>query len=147
MKTTFEAKWVAPLIGVAVVGVGLLAATNYVNLEQQAAAAQAVTVTLDRLYQDQRMGAVLKAMHEGEVGAAAQRLDVLLCQDILRLNSQLSEADPSTQAFINDAFCRIAMLRPKPGVGAGSGEYMPEQAAAERILSLAAGGGHVAQTQ
>ena len=74
-------------------------------------------------------------------------LDVLLCQDIAAAQLQLSEADPSTRAFINDAFCRIAMLRPKPGVGAGSGDYTPEQAAAERILSLAAGGGHVAQTQ
>ena len=146
-KEYLRAKWLAPLMGAAVVGGGLLAATTYINLEERASAAQAVSATLDRVYQDQRLSTALKALREGQVDAAGQRLDLLLCEDILRLNAQMESADPLTRVYINDAFRRVALIRPKAPAGALSDGYTEDQAAAERILAQAVGGEHLVRTQ
>ena len=151
MKTGYlKADWLAPLVGVAVVGGSLMAATTYVNLEQKSHANEALSVTLDHLYQDQKLSAALKSMHDGQVEAAGQRLDLILCQNILRLNSQLDSADPRTRAYIMDAFRRIALLRPRNGAGASGSaaqECSEDQIAAERILARALGEAQIAQTR
>jgi hypothetical protein len=146
MKTgNWKADWLAPLVGVAVVGGSLMAATTYLNLEQKVRASEAFSVTLDRLYQDQRLSTVLKSMHDGQVKAAAQRLDGLLCQNIIRLDSQLGCADPQTRTCATDAFRRIGLLRPKNAARAAQ-DCTEDQITAERILARALGEEQIARS-
>ena len=151
MKTRYlKANWLVPLVGVAVVAGGLMAATTYFDLERKVQAHEALTQTLERLYQDQRLNAALKSIHDGDVKGAAQRLDALLCGNIIRLNAGLASADARTRTYVEDAFRRIALSR--PGIAgeeaAGSGqECRQDQVAVETILSRALGGTHTAQVR
>lgn len=151
MKTRYmKTDWLIPLLGIAVVAGSLMAVTTYVDLEQKVQAQEALTVTLDRLYQDQKLSAVLRLIHDGETEVAAQRLDLLLCGSILRLNSELASADGRTRAYVQDAFRKIALLRPGFGAGAGAGsapERSEDQVAAETILRLALGSPQTAQAK
>jgi hypothetical protein len=144
MKTRYwKTDWLVPLAGVAVVAGCLMAATTYFRLERTAQAADALGATIDHLFEDQRLSMVLNRIHGGEVDGAAQHLDQLLCGDILRLNAGLESADAQTRAYVEDAFRRIARLRPKTGegvAGVSTPAYSADQAAAERILALALGG-------
>ena len=147
-KGNLKTDWLAPLVGITVVGGSLMAATTYVNLEQKTSDAKALTVTLDHLYQDQRLSAALRSLRGGQVETAAQRVDQLLCEDILRRNAELGSADAPTRAYVNDMFRRIALLRPKVSAGASGGaaqECTEDQIAAERILAHALGKEHIAQ--
>ena len=146
-KENVMGKWLAPLLGAAVVGGGVFAATTYVNLEERTYAAQTASATIDRLYRDQRLSTALKAIHEGRVEEGAQRLDLLLCQDVLHLNEQMETADAATRSYVSDAFRRVALSRPKGPAGVAGGDYTEDQAAAERILAQAVGGEHLAKTQ
>jgi hypothetical protein len=148
MKTGYwKSDWLAPLVGIAVVGGSLMAATTYVNLEQRVSANEALSATLDHLYQDQKLSVALRILRDGQVDNAAQRVDLVLCQNILRLESQLASADPRTRAYIEDAFRRIAQFRPKIDPTTSGGEYNEDQAAAERVLASAVGASHIAQTK
>jgi hypothetical protein len=151
MKTTYlKTNWLAPLLGVAVVGGCLLATTTYLDLARKVQAQEALGVTIDRLCADQKISAVLKAIHDGEVAAGVQRLDLLLCDSILRLDAELASADEQTRAYAADALRRIALLRPKRQLDAAGGlvqELSEDQAAAERILDRVQAGFHVAQTK
>lgn len=151
MKTRYlKADWLVPLVGVAVVAGGLMAATTYFDLERQVQAHAALTQTLERLYQDQKLNAALKSIHDGDVQGAAQRLDTLLCANILRLNNELDSADARTRSYVKDAFRRIALARPRI---AGSEAAVLDQEsgndrrAAETILSRALGSTHAAQVR
>ncbi len=151
MKTTYlKTDWMAPLVGIALV-VGTVAATKaYLGFERKTVAEQAFAVTLDRLYNDHELGAALRRIHDGDVKAAAQRLDVLLCDHIVQANSGLASADQRTRAHVEDAFRRIARQRPNiaeveaAGSGWGRGE---DQVQAERILAYAAKTPETAQVQ
>ena len=149
MKTRYiKIDWLIPVLGIAVVAGSLLAGTTYLNLERKIHADEAFTATLDRLYQDQQLSAALKTIHDGEVGVAAQRLDLLLCGHILRTNSELASADPRTRTFVEDAFRRMARVRPKSPNGAATGsaqECSDDQTAAQRILDLALASDHSTQ--
>ena len=151
MKTTYlKMQWLAPLLGVAVVGGGLMATRTYFELEHKVRAHEALTATLERLYQDQKLSTALKSIHDGDVKGAAQRLDVLLCESILRLDDELTSADARTRMHVEDAFRRIALARPgiAGGQTAGSGQACTEdQAAAETILRRALGSTLTAQTK
>jgi hypothetical protein len=151
MKTRYlKMNWLIPVLGIAVVAGSIVAGTTYLNLERKTQAAEALTATLDRLYQDQMLSAALKTLHAGEAAVAAQRLDLLLCDDILRTNSELASADARTRTFVEDAFRRIALLRPKIAHGAAAGSAQDctgDQAAAQRILELALAGDHSTQTK
>jgi len=151
MKTRYlKTDWLLPLVGIVVVAGSLLAARTYFDMEQQAGAEQALGTTLDRLQHDLKLCGVLKAIHNGEVAGGAQRLDLLLCDDILELHAGLTAADLRTRTYVQDAFRRIALLRPKIGAGTAASaapERSHDQAAAERILASALGAGHIAQTK
>jgi hypothetical protein len=151
MKTIcLKRQWLAPLLGVAVVGGGLMATRTYFELEHKVRAHEALTATLERLYQDQKLSTALKSLHDGDVQGAAQRLDVVLCESILRLNDELASADARTRMYIEDAFRRIALARSgiAGGEAAGPGQgYTDDQAAVERILRRALGNTHTAQVR
>ena len=129
-----------PVLGIAVVAGCLVAATTCRELERRARAEEAFIPALDRLSYDHTLSLVLKPLHEGEVDKAAQRLDLLLCWDILRADAELASADPKTQAWMEDIFRRIARARPKTAEGTATSstpEPNEAQAAAQRILELA----------
>ena len=140
--------WLIPFLGIALVAGTLMAATTYFNLEQKTHSAEALTTTLDRLYQEQQLSVALKTLHEGKTAVAAQRLDLLLCQNILQTNAALASADTPTRAWVQDAFRRIALIRPKTGEqspGSLAQECSGDQVEAERILAKALAETHAAQ--
>jgi hypothetical protein len=142
--------WLIPVLGIATVAGSLMARTTLLDLERKRQAEEAFTATLDRLQMDQQLGAALKTIHDGEVGAAAERLDLLLCDNILRIDSELGSADPRTRAFVQDVFQRLALLRPKTADGAAAGSTpacTEVRAAAQRILELALARDHSAPTK
>ena len=151
MKTiSLKTNWFVPLVGIAVVAGSVLAGSTYLELERMIAAEEAFTATLDRLYHDQQVSVALKSIHDGEVDVAAQRLDLLLCAHILKTDAELASADARTRTFVEDAFRRIALVRPKRANGAAASsaqECSDDQTAAERILSKALVIAHTAQTK
>ncbi len=151
MKTKcLKIDWLAPLVGVVLVAGVLVAATTYVDLERQSSANLALASTLDRLYQDQALSAALKEIHDGKTNAAAQRLDVLLCDHIVRINSEAASADAPTRTYVEDSFRRIARVRPMTGAGAvgpAAADRSEAQAEAEQILAMVLAGNHLVQAQ
>lgn len=151
MKTKYlEIDWLVPLVGIAVVVGGIVAARTYFDLERKTQADEALAQTVGRLYQDQKVNAALKLIHDGDMKGAAQRLDALLCEDILRLNRELASADARTRAFMEDALRRMALARPGIAAGAASGsgqERSEDQLAAEMILRKALGNTQTAQVR
>lgn len=151
MKTKYlEIDWLVPLVGIAVVAGSIVAARTYFDLERKTQADEALAQTVGRLYQDQKVNAALKSIHEGDTKGAAQRLDALLCEDILRLNRELASADARTRAFVEDALRRMALARPGIAAGAASEsgqERSEDQLAAELILRKALGNTQTAQVR
>lgn len=151
MKTKqLKMNWLIPVLGIAVVAGSLVAGTTYRNLERETQADEALTATLDRLQQELEISSLLKTIHDGKVEGAAERLDLLLCGNILRTDSELGSADPQTRVCVQDAFRRMALLRPKTANGAGVGstqECTDDRVAAERILSKALAVTHTAQAK
>jgi len=143
--------WLGPFVGIAVVAGTVVAATAYFDFERQADAAQAFAVTLERLFHDQQLSMALEQIEQGEVTAAAQRLDLMLCGDVVRADLELASADALTRAAVEDTFRRIALIRPKTGAGGSTGsaqEPGDRQNEAERILTLALGAAaHAAQAK
>ena len=141
MKTRdLRVNWLIPLLGIAMVAIGVVAGTAYLKIERRADAEEAFTATLDRLYQDNELSMALKTLHEGDAAAAARRLDLLLCEHIVRTDSELPSADARTRAFVENAFQRMALVRPrvaeaKPADPAN--DHSDDQIVAERILSRA----------
>ena len=88
MKTRYRRlEWLIPVLGIGLVVGGMMAATTYVRLERDTQSAQSLANTLEHLYQDQTISLALRKIRAGEVAAAAQQLDVLLCDDVLQLNA------------------------------------------------------------
>lgn len=138
MKTALaKREWVIPLLGIALVAGTWMAATSYCNLEQRSQDAEALGATLGRLYQDHQLSVALKEIRCGDVKEASRRLDTLLCNDILRIDSELPSVDSRTRVFVEDGFRRMALLRPKIALDQASvsGPDAPDTfAAAERIF-------------
>ena len=130
-------KWLISALGIALVAGAVMAAATYLGLERKIESGQTFAVTLDRLYQDQKLAGVLKAIQEGDVDMAAQRLDIVLCDDILALNSQLMTADTRQQAYAHQMFVRIAHVRPGNSTIAAGGTRVlsDDQIEAEKILA------------
>ncbi len=143
--------WLVRCTGIAVVAGAAVAATTYLEFEQKADAAQAFAVTLDRLFHDQQLSMALEQIHQGAVPAAAQRLDLLLCEDVVLADLELASADALTRAAVEDAFRRIALIRPRTVAAGATGpdqEPGDRQVEAERILTLALGtAAHTAQAK
>ncbi len=151
MKTNYlKSNWLAPILGVVVGAGGLMAATTYQDLERKLQTQETFTATLDRLYADERLCMALKSMHDGKADVAAQRLDRLLCEHVLRLDEELASADERTRSYIEDTFRRIAQMRPKPvaaRITDSAWGISEDQTAAERVLSRVVGGTPLAQMQ
>jgi hypothetical protein len=140
MKTDYlKMNWLIPTLGIAVVAGTYLAATTYLDLARNVEAEQAFVVTVDRVYQSQQLSMALKTIQEGGVKEAAQRLDMLLCNQILRLDSELASGDARTKALVGMAFQRIAAGRPKTGSGPVAGSAREDgdaRTAADKILTI-----------
>ncbi len=129
------------LLGIALTAGGVALAAAYINLERRIHSTEAFMVTVDHLYQDQALSQVLKALHEGNAGLAAQRLDLLLCDDILRLDAELASTEAPQVAFVKAYFARIARIRPSnPPTAAGAAQELNnDQIEAEKVLARACG--------
>lgn len=139
--------WLVPLVGIAVVAATVATTKAYLDFERETHAAEALTATLDRLYQDHQLSMALKTLHDGDAAAAARRLDWLLCGHIVRLDAELASADARTRTFVEDAFQRIALVRPRvaPAKAVDSAtDGSDDQIAAERILGRASAAHHTA---
>jgi hypothetical protein len=151
MKTNeLKMKWLAPVLAAAVVGAGLLGVRTYSEWEHKAQASEALSATLGQLYQDQRLSTALKSMHEGDMQGAAQSLDVLLCDNILRLDKELASADGQTRIFVEDVFRRIALARGGITSREAAGtrqEGGDDHVAVEKILRRALGSARTAQAK
>jgi len=151
MKTKcIKIDWLIPFVGVAVVAATVVAATTYLDLERKIQGAAAFNATLERLHQDRQVSLALREIHEGKAKEAAQRLDVVLCQNILRTDAELGLADAWARTFVEDVFREMALFRPSSAQGgaAGAAEARSiEQLAAERILNRALGIAHTARAQ
>ena len=151
MKTRrLRLDWLIPVLGIAAVVGGMMAATTYVRLEKDTQSAQSLANTLEHLYQDQTISLALRKIHAGEVAAAAQQVDVLLCDNVLQLNADLGSADAQTRAYVGHGFRRIERVRPKTPEAAASGAIPPttmDQAEAQRILALAVGSQQMAESK
>jgi len=137
MKTdSIRINWMMPVVGIVLTACALMAAAPYLGIKRFNHASQDFGATLDRLYQDQKLSAALKEIHKGDVGTAAQRLDMMLCNDIVRVNSQLGSASDAERVFVRGIFARIARVRPNNAETTGGGAYTPtrDQTEAERIL-------------
>ena len=139
MKANFtKMNWLFPVLGIALVAAGIMAGATYLGLERKIDSGQAFAATLERLYQDQQLSVVLKTLHDGDAALAARRLDILLCENILAINSEIASADSRQQACAQDAFVRIAKMRPKNVYTAsGPQQLNDDQIEAERILTEA----------
>jgi hypothetical protein len=129
------------ILGIALAAGGVALAAAYINLERRIHSTEAFMVTVDHLYQDQALSQVLKTLHEGNAGMAAQRLDLLLCDDILRLDAELASADAPQAAFVKAYFTRIARIRPSnpPPAAAATQELNNDEIEAEKVLARACG--------
>ena len=139
MKTScWKKDWLSLLVGTVVIAGTVVAATAYFGIERRIRAEEAFTATLDRLSADQELSLALKEIHEGKANAAAERMDLLLCDHILLTDSELASASARKRSYVELAFQRIARLRPKTGGPApahSARECDNDQAAAERILN------------
>ena len=128
-----------PLLGLALVASALVAAASYADLQRKNHAREEFGAAIDRLCHIQRLSSVLKQIHDGDPATAAQRLDIMLCDDILELNSQLASAGEAERACARDAFAQIARLRPRSSETSAGAALEPagDQIEAERILMAA----------
>ena len=143
MKTRYiRMKRLIPLLGIMLVAAGVVWVATYLDIERKIHADEALTAKLTRLYYDQTVSAMLKRIQEGDVTGAVHRLDQMLCDDILELNSQMASVDNRQRSYTQNAFVRIAHTRPRNAViTAGTSlELYPDQIEAEKILVLADAG-------
>jgi len=85
--------WLMPLVGIAVVAAGILAARTYIGTERKTQDVLAFDIMLERLSQELQLSMALMEIHRGKAEEAAQRLDLLLCRNILRTDSELAFTD------------------------------------------------------
>ena len=132
--------WLVIALATGLVSTILIGAGAYLRLERKMQATVALTATVDKLYRDRTLSLALRRIHEGDVATASQQLDILLCDDILLLNSELESADEHTRTLVGDSFRRIGRVRPNTQAQTAFGtNSIPttDQLVAEQILSLA----------
>ena len=148
MKTRcMKLDWLVPLVGIAVVAAAVAAAKAYLDFERETHTGEVLTATLDRLSQGHQLSLALKSIHDGDAAAAARRLDLLLCEHIVRIDSELPSADARARPFVEDSFRRMALVRPRIAEGGpadSAKDFSDDQFAAEQILSRALAGAHTA---
>jgi len=136
-KTNWLVSGFALLLAAGTVGANLA----YWDCQERIQAHEKLNAVVDRIYIDQQVSSVLKQIHDGETEPASQRLDAVLCGDILRLDAELGTLDDHTREFVLASFERLARIRPRisefPAQGLSTG-YTDDQLSAQKILSLAA---------
>jgi len=136
-----KSNWVIPALGIVLVGGALAGATAYLNIERGIHSAETYGAMLDRLYCDQQVSIVLRKLHDGDVGLATQKLDMMLCGEVIKIDSQLASVDERARKFALDSFRRIAHFRPRVSETSPEGTSHPrcdDQLTAQKILALAA---------
>jgi len=131
-----------PLLAIALVAGGAMAAATYLDLQRKTHAAEASTAAIIPLAKDLQLCSVLRTIHEGGMSTAAQRLDVMVCEDIIAINSRLASLDEEDQGFIRNAFARFVLIRLNSAellTDATQG-LCDQQIEAERILAQAGAG-------
>lgn len=140
MKTNYiRMKRLIPVLGIVVVAAGVMAGATYLDLARKIHNGEAFAATLGRLYQDQKLCAVLQTLQKGDVDEAARTLDLMLCDDVLAVHSRLALANPAERTYARFVFARIALLRlGNSGATVGAaGELSDDQHEAGRILAEA----------
>jgi hypothetical protein len=134
--------WLIPVLGIALVAGGLIGAATYVELERKTHDAETSIATTVRLCHDLELCAVLRTLHQGDINSAARQLDLLLCNDIVAVNSRLASADTDDRAFVKNAFVRFSLVRPKSAelLADVTQELRGDQIEAENILARAGAG-------
>jgi hypothetical protein len=141
MKNAYlKIRWLVPVLGIALVAGSLIGAATYVELERKTRDAETSIARTLRLRHDLELCAVLRTLRQGNVNAAARQLDLLLCSDIVTIDSQLASADADDRAFIKNAFGRLALVRPQSVevLADVTQELRSDQIEAEHILVRAA---------
>jgi hypothetical protein len=133
----FKKDWLVVVVGAAVVASGLAVRNGLVEQQRSSSRAEALNAALSQIYQDQNISVVLRQLQAGDVGAARQRLDRLLCGNILHLEKEFGSADAETRTCVSEAWRRIARVRPQPALDGSAPEPTPDQIAAQRILTEA----------
>ena len=122
----------AAIMGIVLTAGATLGTMEYLRIQERIHSQEVLNVMLDRIYFDERVGLVLKQIRQGETGAAAHALDMALCGDIIRLDSELASRDQLSRRLVRDGFAQLARLRPKVAVPTDS-----DQLAAQKILAVA----------
>jgi hypothetical protein len=133
-------RWLIAVLTIAAIGGGYPAAQSYLETQSRIRSAQTANAVLDRLAQDQKLNTILKLLQTGAVEEATQRLNYLLCVNIVDVNSQLASVDDRGRAFAQNAFSRMAQCRPKPSpeaLAAFLHGQRDEEIEAKKILALA----------
>jgi hypothetical protein len=135
-----NSKWLIPGLGIALVAGGLMGAASHSKLEQEAHSGEACRWALERLRFDAGVCRGLRTLYEGDVNSAAQQLDRFLCEDILRLNSELASLEGVDRAFMKNAFARFSIVRPTCAALQARTSQQPndDEVKAERLLAEAA---------
>ncbi len=142
MKTNgIRIHWSIPVIGIALIAVGVLAAASYLDYQRKIRLSEASRETLDHLYKAVQLSKTLKAIREGDIREVARRVEVALCEEIVAVSSRLPAASAGDRAIIHSTFARLAALRPEtaelfPGV---SPELPTAEIEVDRILAEARG--------
>jgi hypothetical protein len=139
-NNSINVKWLIPALGIGLIGGGFLGATTHSKLERLHRSGEAEYAALGRLTFDASLCQVLRMLHEGNVPPAAQRLDVLLCDDILALNSELAPLEGADRGFVSNTFRRLSLVRPTCATLLAETGQQPtdDQMRAETILAQAA---------
>jgi hypothetical protein len=136
----FKMKWLVASLTIAVISGGYPVARGHLKTQSRIHSEETLCAILDRLAQDQKLNTILKLIQAGGVEEAAQRLNFLLCENIVSVNSQLASTDNRARSFAQSAFCRMAQYRPKPSPVTGVAsvrERSCEEIEAQKILALA----------
>ncbi len=133
-------KWVGLLLAIALAAGGYLGYGAYAEHQKLLRSEETFSLVLDHLGMDQQISVVLKEMEAGYVKQAAESLRVLLCRDIVSLNSRLASANDRARSAAQSTFSKMAQFQPKPPpetTGTSVRERLPEEIEAQKILALA----------
>lgn len=141
MKRKYLINGLVTLVAFAAVIAGYVGTYTYTNFQRQIRWHEGFAAVLDRIYYDQMVSSSLKSIKQGDIAGAAQRLDITLCGDILRLNAELVDADGQMRRYVEGSLRQMARIRPKTAELPNAGEPITresDQYEAEKILTLVA---------
>jgi hypothetical protein len=134
----FRMDWLFPVLGVAVLVCVCAGTIAHKKVERRVVAEETCVPALNRLRHDHALSLALRALHEGRADEASQRLDLLLCWDILSTDAELASADPALRDWAQSVLARIAVARPNKGATTASDPSSGGiQEEAQRVLERA----------